>query len=63
MQKPRTDVYTIMLILSLIAIIAGCVFLYLEIREYNGQTGGPAAQLSAPQQTTLALAGRPGSLF
>lgn len=43
MKKPRTDVYTIMLILSLLAIILGCVFLALEIKEYEGQPNGPAA--------------------
>jgi len=33
-QKPRTNVYTMMLIISLIAIITSCVLLYLELRPY-----------------------------
>ncbi len=50
MRKPDTDVYTIMLVLSLVAILIGCVFLYLEIQEYGGQINGPTAHLTAPAQ-------------
>jgi hypothetical protein len=34
-EKPRPDVYTVLLILSLVAIVIGCVFLYLEMRVYD----------------------------
>ncbi|MEM8865779.1 MAG: hypothetical protein AAGF31_09585 [Planctomycetota bacterium] len=35
-QKPKTNIYTVMLIVSLVAMIMACVFLYLEIGEYGG---------------------------
>ncbi len=35
-QKPKTNIYTIMLLLSLIGMITACVFLYLELEEYGG---------------------------
>jgi hypothetical protein len=34
-QKPKSDVYTTMLFLSLIAIIIACLCLWLEMRAYN----------------------------
>jgi hypothetical protein len=55
MQKPKTDIYTIMLILSLIAIIVGCVLLYLEIKSYDGQVNGPTARISLPAEDGVAL--------
>jgi hypothetical protein len=33
--KPRSDVYTTMLFLALIAILVACLCLYLEMRAYN----------------------------
>jgi len=38
--KPRNDAYTLMLLVTLLAIIAGCVLLYLEWDEY-GQKSPP----------------------
>ena len=35
-QKPKTSVYTVMLIIALVAVLVGCIFLYLEIRSYGG---------------------------
>jgi hypothetical protein len=34
-QKPRSDVYTTMLFLSLLAILIACLCLWLEMRAYN----------------------------
>jgi hypothetical protein len=34
-QKPKFNVYTMMLILSLMAIITGCILLYLELQPYG----------------------------
>ena len=34
-QKPKSDVYTTMLFLSLIAIVIACLCLWLEMRSYN----------------------------
>lgn len=33
--KPESDAYTGMLAISLIALIAGCVMLYLDFNEYG----------------------------
>jgi hypothetical protein len=38
--KPRFNVYTMMLLLSLCAIIIGCVLLYLEMDSYKPKNGG-----------------------
>lgn len=35
-KKSVLDVYTIMLIIALVSLLMGCVFLYLEIKEYGG---------------------------
>lgn len=35
-RKPRTNVYTMMLILSLMAIIMACVLLCFELNDYGG---------------------------
>ncbi len=37
-KKAVWDVYTVMLILSLVAVLLGCLFLLLEIGEYGWQT-------------------------
>lgn len=34
--KPRTSIYTVLLIISLLALMLGCLLLYLEIGEYGG---------------------------
>ena len=34
-NKPKTSVYTVMLIISLVAMLTACLFLYLEYAEYN----------------------------
>jgi hypothetical protein len=34
-EKPKANIYTVMLILSLVAILIGCLCLYLEMKEYN----------------------------
>ena len=35
-KKPQMNVYTVMLIVALLALMLACLFLYLEIREYGG---------------------------
>lgn len=35
---PKSDAYTGVLIVSLLALIAGCVFLYLDYSQYEGKT-------------------------
>ena len=36
-RKPRADIYTVMLALALVAIVIGCVCLYLEVADYGEQ--------------------------
>ena len=45
-QKPQSNVYTVMLLISLVALIIGCVLLYLEIDAYGGFAS--ARQPAAP---------------
>ncbi len=45
-QKPQSNVYTVMLLISLVALIVGCVLLYLEIDAYGGFAA--AEQPAAP---------------
>ena len=55
-QKPRTNVYTIMMILAFFAIVIGCVLLYLELKTYgdwpqwkgSGASSSPSAQVVVP---------------
>ncbi len=35
-QKPGSNVYTVMLLVALVALVIGCVLLYLEIDSYGG---------------------------
>jgi hypothetical protein len=35
-RKPKTSVYTLMLLIALLALITGCIFLYLEIKRFGG---------------------------
>ncbi len=35
-KKPVLDVYTVMLIVALVSLLMGCLFLWLEIKEYGG---------------------------
>ena len=34
-EKPKANIYTVLLLLSLIAISVGCICLWLEMKEYN----------------------------
>jgi hypothetical protein len=38
--KPRFNVYTMMLLLSLCAIIGACILLYFELDSYTPENGG-----------------------
>jgi len=35
-KKPQLNIYTVLLIIALVALLTACLFLYLEIREYGG---------------------------
>jgi hypothetical protein len=49
-KKPQLNVYTVMLIVSLISLLLACLFLYLELREYGGwgAVKGRIGAISAP---------------
>ena len=46
-MKQQANIYTVMLILSFIATLIGCIFLFLEMRTYDMQRKVPA-DLKAP---------------
>ena len=56
-RKPRADLYTVLLIISLVAIILGTVCLYLETdsSEYPGKP--PYKNLPAVSMSTIAFQG------
>jgi hypothetical protein len=35
-RKPKTSIYTLLLIIALVALLTGCVFLFLEIKRFGG---------------------------
>ena len=35
-RKPKTSVYVVLLVISLVALLVGCLFLFLEIKRYGG---------------------------
>jgi hypothetical protein len=34
-EKPKANIYTVLLVLSLVAVLIGCLCLYLEMSAYN----------------------------
>ncbi len=36
-RKPKADIFTVLLVLGLVAIITGCILLYLEVADYGTQ--------------------------
>lgn len=47
-RKPRADIYTVMLVLSLLAILVGILFLYLYNADYEWKySGAPPVAMSA----------------
>ncbi|TWT32331.1 hypothetical protein KOR34_40940 [Posidoniimonas corsicana] len=35
-QKPKTNIYTVMLIIAFLSMLFGCLFLYLELSRFSG---------------------------
>jgi hypothetical protein len=35
-RKPKTNIYTLLLVIALVALLVGCLFLYLEIKRFGG---------------------------
>jgi hypothetical protein len=46
--KPSSDVYTGMLVISLVALLAGCLLLYLDYRRYPGSNPPPITTAAPP---------------
>lgn len=61
-RPPRADIYTVLLAIALVAVIVGCVFLFLEVSDYDSPPypeGGVTVQTGSVPGSTLAEAGRP----
>ena len=55
-RKARADMYTVALVLSLAALLVGCVCLYAEMSEYGFKIkGGPLLSLARPAIDAPAL--------
>lgn len=49
-RKPRADVYTVLLVVALLALLVGIIFLYAENSYYEWKTtGAPAAAMLGDQ--------------
>jgi hypothetical protein len=59
-RKPSANLYTVLLIVALLALIIGCIFLYLEVAEYGPKpfSGAPTVMLPAGHSPLGWLAGR-----
>ena len=57
-RKPRADVFTVMLLIALLAIVGGIVCLYLEMKEYGSPPfkGGPSVSLPMDRAVFVATA-------
>lgn len=60
--KPRADLYTVLLVVALLALIIGTAFLWAETRDYGSPPyqGAPSAWV-APQAPASLLAASPAS--
>jgi len=63
-RKPQADLYTVLLVISLLAVILGIVFLYLETADYGDQKtkGGPVVRLELPSKMVPGQVPVPGNL-
>jgi len=59
-RKPQPDVYTLMLVLALLAIIIGTVFLYLETKDYGSPPYKGASSDWGTRAGSLLAGGFPG---
>jgi hypothetical protein len=46
-RKPKTSIYTVLLIIALLALLIGCLTMWLEIKQLEGTFGGVRGKLSA----------------
>jgi hypothetical protein len=54
-RKPQADLYTILLVLALLAVLVGILFIYLYMKAYEFKTdGGPSVSMLSRQISLLA---------
>jgi hypothetical protein len=55
-RKPKTNVYTLLLVIALVALLVGCLFMYLEIKRFGGfgTVRGSISAITAPANIQLA---------
>ncbi len=46
--KAKNDAYTGMLVISFLALVAGCILLFLDFQRYDYQTKAPKVQEVSP---------------
>lgn len=57
-RKPRADIYTVFLVIALLALLLGILFLYLELNVYEFKfSGAPAAMLTTARQAVSSVIG------
>jgi hypothetical protein len=54
-RKPKTSIYTMLLVISLIALLFGCLMLWLEIKQLEGTFGSVKGSLSTNAAPTRIL--------
>lgn len=53
-RKPRADLYTVLLVLALLAVLIGILFLYLEMETYDFKfKGGPSVTMVTDHARSL----------
>ena len=57
-RRPRTSIYTVLLLIALVALVFSCLLMVLELAQYGFQMKPPANLRSAapPAVTTVHLA-------
>lgn len=54
-KKQKPNIYTVLLVVALVALLLGCLFLFLEIQAYGGfgEVSGPVAAIGAPLDSSV----------
>lgn len=61
-RPPRADIYTVLLAIALVAVIVGCVFLFLEVSDYGSPPypeGGVTVQAASVTESLAMGASAP----
>jgi hypothetical protein len=55
-RKPKTSMYTLLLLIALVALLTGCLFLWLEIKRFGGfgTVRGTVQAVTTPADTPFA---------